>query len=326
MWRYLMLGWGMLMPFTVLADDPALDMAIRNARIYCLGLSDELNHLKTMAGINTAVTGVGTAVGVGATAVGIAKSARDREIEELEKYIDGLRASAAQQENVDDIPPLTDEEMQLLAPGVVGGDGQRAPVHADDSVAQAQERLDRETAKSKNLGNWRTGLMAANTATNVAGTIIAANNTVDDELQERIDMCVRYVRELSVARMSAHVSGGADARQIDTADKIVRQCGAWETANLAQINARARGAMISSGVGTGIGLAGTITSAIANTNKTRNDNTDHGRKKEQNLNTAANVLAGGATVASGVATIFNATQIGAVRRAVEIASSCEGVL
>ena len=51
-----------------------------------------------------------------------------------------------------------------------------------------------------------------------------------------------------------------------------------------------------------------------------------GKQKEKNLNTAANVMAGGATVASGVATIFNATQIGAIKRAVNIAAECEEAL
>jgi hypothetical protein len=48
--------------------------------------------------------------------------------------------------------------------------------------------------------------------------------------------------------------------------------------------------------------------------------------KEKNLNTAANVLAGGTTVASGVATVFNATQISAIKRAAAVADGCERAL
>ena len=69
-------------------------------------------------------------------------------------------------------------------------------------------------------------------------------------------------------------------------------------------------------------MVGTIVSAIANTDKTR----AAGQDKEKNLNTAANVLAGGTTVASGVAVVFNATQIAAIKRASETADQCEGAL
>ena len=93
-----------------------------------------------------------------------------------------------------------------------------------------------------------------------------------------------------------------------------------------EINKRAKGAMISSVVGATTGLAGTVTSAMANTDKIRDDNTDSGKQKEKNLNTAANVLSGATTVASGVATVFNATQISAIKKVVAVAEKCTGVL
>ena len=71
---------------------------------------------------------------------------------------------------------------------------------------------------------------------------------------------------------------------------------------------------------------GTILSATANSDRTRNDNTDDGKQREKNLNTASNVLAGATTAASATATVFNATQINAIRRVSEIAEKCTGVL
>lgn len=333
MHRYLLLCAVCLTPFSAVADTAVLDAAISQARIYCLGLSDELNHLKTMAGINTAVTGVGTAVGVGATAVGIAKSSKDKEIEELEKYVAELRELGAQQEEIDYIPPLTDEEYADLveysksissnsAADVVNVTSSKN----DEQLAAAEEKLAQETAKSKNLGNWRTGLLAANTATNVAGAVIASQNKVDDELQEQIDACVERIKNLSTISMQARAAGDVDANQMSYVSRVVSACGTWELADLAKINAKAKAATISSSVGAGVGFVGTIVSAVANTDKTRNDNTESGKQKEKNLNTAANVMAGSATVASGVATIFNATQIGAIKRAVNIAAECEEAL
>lgn len=68
--------------FPAFAISPELDEAIENARLACGNISSELETLKTMAGINTAVTGVGATIGIGATAVGIAKSAQDKKAED----------------------------------------------------------------------------------------------------------------------------------------------------------------------------------------------------------------------------------------------------
>ena len=97
---------------------------------------------------------------------------------------------------------------------------------------------------------------------------------------------------------------------------------------MSKIDNRAKGAMISSVVGATTGLAGTITSATANTDKTRNrsNNTDSGKQKEKNLNTAANVLSGVTTAASATATGFNAAQISAIKKVAEVAEKCTGVL
>ena len=65
-----------------------------------------------------------------------------------------------------------------------------------------------------------------------------------------------------------------------------------------------------------------MTSASANSQSVR----DGDVAREKNLNTAANVLAGGTTVASGVATVFNATQINAIKRATTVAEACERAL
>ena len=84
--------------------------------------------------------------------------------------------------------------------------------------------------------------------------------------------------------------------------------------------------MASSIVGAGTGVVGTITSALANSDKIRNDDSERGQQKEKNLNTSANVLAVGSTVASATATVFNATQIKAIKDVAKVASQCSEVL
>ena len=75
-----------LPPPSAYADVLSLNDALRATYTACVGIDDELADLKTMAGINTAITSVGTAAGVGATVTGLVKADKDKQIEiKLEK-------------------------------------------------------------------------------------------------------------------------------------------------------------------------------------------------------------------------------------------------
>ncbi|MBD5391317.1 hypothetical protein HDR66_00765 [bacterium] len=286
-----------------------LDIAIDNVRRNCGNISSELNHIKTMAGINTAVTAVGTVTGGVGLATGLAKTSVDSEIEQLEKEIEELKKSRG------DVPieHLEIEDEALF---------KRQVAEFIASYQVKEQELSAAEKKSKTLGNVRTGMLATSTATNIAGTVIAANNRVDSDLHTKINACKLSVRELSNARMQARVAQTADDAQLSYAERIVTACGAWDMVDISSINKKSTGAAVSSGVGAAFGLAGTITSASANSQSVRDGDAD----KEKNLNNAANVLAGGATGASAVAVVFNATQINAIKRAANAADECEGAL
>lgn len=287
--------------------DPAI--AITNARMNCDGISQTFKSMKTMAQINTAVTGVGTAAGAGATIVGIAKANVDKEIEKL---IHDVKQRETQSGNIRPSIDKTQDNIEKVMALVKSAEKNQTP----------QSKLEQ---KSKKLGNWRTGLLAGNTATNIAGTIIAANNRTDEDLRTQIDKCVRSIHDLQDSKIQAHIDN-TDSAIIQKMDNIINACRDYSTLDVSQIDTKAKGATISSGVGIAVGTAGTITSATANSDKIRNDNTDKGIAKEKNLNTASNVLAAGATVASGVATVFNAQQISTLNRAHEIATQCSEAL
>ena len=286
--------------------------ALDNVRHNCGNISAELSDMKTMAGINTAVTATGTVTGGVGLATGIAKSNIDKEIEELEKEIERLKneRGSVPVENL----TIQDEiayKQQL-----------HSFINSYIPISQKEQELSEAEKKSKTLGNVRTGMLATSTATNVAGTIIAANNRVKGDLKSRIDACLTSVKELSNARMQARISETASDSELAYAERVVHACDAWNTVDVSSINKRSAGATASSGIGTGLGLAGTISSAMANSKGVRSGD----EQKEKNLNMAANVLAGGTTVASGAAVIFNATQIRAIKRASEVADECEGAL
>lgn len=299
-----------LLPMVVKADVLSLDDALRATYTACVGIDDELVDLKKMAGINTAITGVGTAVNTGATVVGIVKASKDKQAEELERLIKELA------EMEDDKESPTEDQIAEW------GREFNQSFESSKSEKTLTEQLDKLNKQSKSLGNWRTGLLAGGTATNVAGAIIAGNNKVDDDLQTQIDNCKLAVKSLRDSIMQAKFNG----EDVSEANTIADACKEYEYVDISPINKRAKGAMISSVVGATTGLAGTVTSAMANTDATRNDNTDAGKQKEKNLNTASNVLAGASTVASATATVFNATQISAIKKVATVAEKCTGVL
>ncbi|MBQ6736640.1 MAG: hypothetical protein IJQ90_04115 [Alphaproteobacteria bacterium] len=287
------------------ADEASLVAALQKTYSACIGIDDSLSDLKKMAGINTAITGVGTGLGVGATVVGIVKEKTDQTIDELLREL-------AEMEDDKDIP--TEEQV----------DEWLKEYHANKDKNTTQSEIDKLTQKSKSLGYWRTGLLAGNTATNVAGAIIAGNNRTDGDLQNQIDNCKAAIGELRRARAQARIDGV----DVGEANTIISACEGFETVDISKINTRAKGAMVSSIVGATTGLTGTITSAVANSDSIRSQKNADGTRtdKEKNLNTTSNVLAGASTVASATATVFNATQIKAIKDVANVASKCTEAL
>ena len=286
-----------------------LTAAIENVRTTCGNISAELSDMKKMAGITTAVTGVGTVTGGVALGTGLAKANVDKEIEELESQIARLIAERG------DVPI---EHLQIEDEALF-----KRQVNEFIVYYQAKEQeISVAEQKSKNLGNWRTGTLAAATATNIAGAVMSGTNRVKGDLKQQIDECLMSVKTLSNVRMQARIDGSANDTELVRAENIIRACDAWSTVDITPINNRSKGATISSGIVAGLGLAGTITSASANSKDVRDGDSD----KEKNLNTAANVLAGVTTATSLSATIFNARQINAIKRAATVADECEGAL
>ena len=294
-----------------------LTAAIEKVRSTCGGISDQLADMKKMAGINTAVTGVGTVAGGVALGTGIAKAGVDKDYDAL---IEELTKSLEETEQA-----TKDLETAVIEADNAQIESLMANIRGTDTDAERQDiikKLNKLYEKSKKLGNVRTGTLAAATATNIAGTAIAGTNQIDEDFVTKIGACAGSVKALANVKMVAFVEGTATPEQVAQVDKIVSACGQYETLDLSSINKRATGAAVSSGIGAGMGLVGTITSAVANTDQTRAGDA----QKEKNLNTASNVLAGGTAAASLTSTIFNATQIAAIKRAATVADECEGAL
>ena len=292
------------------AEPLDLTTALQNTYRNCVSIDDELHDLKVLAGVNTAVTAVGTGVGVGAVATGFAKERTDKEIAEMEKYLQELNTMAQQQTDEPTRINVSDEQIHALF------------ADEDEEYQKTEQEIEKLTKKSKTLGNWRTGLMATNTATNIAGAVIASKSKVNKDLQTQIDKCIDSIKELNTAILSAKMNG----EDITEAKQIYDACRDYEFVDISPINKRATGSMVATSVGAVVGGIGTITSGVANSDGIRDDNSEAGKKKEKDLNTASNVLAIGATAASATATVFNATQIVAIKKVAKVSEACTGVL
>ncbi len=290
-----------------------IETALSNVRASCGGISEELNTMKTLAGIGTGVSAAGTVAGGVALGTGIAKSQAETAIDLLNKYLEDLEDKSTFTE----YKGVTKAELDKLISGlsVKSGTPEKEVVKGTIGV------LDK---KSETLGNIRTGTLAATTAANIAGAAVGGVNMkkAKGSLTEQVSECLASVKELSAAYGQARISRTASDEDLGRIETIVRVCNEWETVDLSKIDKRATGSFASSVVGAATGTAGTITSALANSENIRAAND----QKEKNLNLTANVLAGGATVASTAATIFNATQISAIKRASTVADACEGAL
>ena len=300
----------MLLMVGVAHANTDLATAIENVRTTCGNISAELTDMKKMAGITTAVTGVGTVAGGVALGTGIAKTNVDKEIAELEQQLAKLDADR----NL--------ETITISATNLQNELNQYQTSIQTLSKSELQELKSEAEQKSKNLGNIRTGTLATSTVANITGAVMSGTNRVKGDLKQQIDECLASVKTLSNVRMQARISKTATDADLARAENIIRACDAWTTVDVSSINNRSTGATVSSGIGAGLGLAGTITSASANSDGVRDGDAD----KEKKLNAAANVLAGGTTAAGLSATIFNATQISAIKRAATVADECEGAL
>jgi hypothetical protein len=288
-----------------------LDVAMNNVRNACSGINSKMDHLKLMAGINTGIGAVGTVTGAVALGTGIAKDEVDQDYEKL-------KAKIAEKIKAD-----TNPEVHYLV------DRDKFYKQIDDflkshtdkvkDVKTESTKLKELEDKSKTLGNVRTGMLAVNTATSVAGAVISSQNKATGSIKEAIDNCISATDDLRESMMQARMDG----RDTVAAKRIVDACSEYKSADLSKIDKLATGSTVSSSIGAVAGGVGMITSIAANTDSTRKDDSKDGKAKEKNLNTASNVLSGVTTATSAVSTVLNGVQIATIKKVVSISEKCE---
>lgn len=269
----------------------------------CSNISDSISQISGVAKANTAVNAIGTGASGGALAVGIAKTKADARVDELYKELCSLGAC-----NAASIPNMTDEQVLKAASNL-------------SKISELSKELKAEMQKKKSLGNWRTGLMAGNVATNVASAIIAGINRDKSELVQQIQACNEAVKagsDMSRELQRAGVSP-MDNPIVKKLSSVTTWCGNLNIDNIEKIEKKMGAVMGTSIAGAAIGTAGAAVSATANSDKVDPN-------KEKALNTTANVISG-VNAATGIVGVgLNISMINTAKDMIKQSERCEEVL
>lgn len=280
----------------------------------CDGISDEISMVSGISKVNTAITAVGTVTSGGALAAGIVKSNTDKKIEDLQQRICNLGGCDPEK-----VSAMSDADFLNI---VV------QPLANQMEIERLEQEKNEAIAKSKKLGNWRSGLLGGSVVTNVAAAIIAGLNKNQSDLVQHITACNMAVDSLRNARAMAISNGISPIENpiLNEFNDIIQICGTLDVKDVEKIEKRMGVVMGTSIGGAVVSAIGTGTSIAANTDSVRNDDTDAGKQREKNLNTAANVSAGVATVTGAVGTGFNISLITLTKKMLINAEQCERTL
>ena len=276
----------------------------------CSGISDEISRIANMSMANTAVTTVGTASAGGALAAGIAKSQEDKQIETLINKICDAGGCTP-----DGIAQMSNEVFftQVIQPM--------------SEIKQLQEKV----KKSKQLGNWRTGLMAGTIGTNITSAVISGLNIEQSELTQHIDACNQMISAAidMESKLKLHGINPIKNPIVTKINNIKTWCNPIKLTEIEKIEKRMKGVLAVSVTGGAIGIVGTATSASANSNKYTDNKlslTTQDKQKEKALNTTANVMAGANIATGATETGLNISLVNLTKKLTEQAKRCEEVL
>ena len=197
-------------------------------------------------------------------------------------------------------------------------------------ISELEKELEVLNVNSESTGNLRTGLMAGATVTSAVSTGTSIGATVNaDKLAKKMSDCNQKLYELKIAKSELEALESFDKSAVEAgknAFKILGACTGFNKNNINTVKNKMTASAIISGIGTATGATGTITSAMANSKKVREDDSEKGKKKEKNLNLTANIMAGITTGTSLSTTVISATAIADAKKDSKMAEECEAVL
>lgn len=186
--------------------------------------------------------------------------------------------------------------------------------------------------KQKAMGHARTGLMAASIATSGVslGTSAAASVNAG-KVAEKMKQCNTVVGEIRSinGKLKALIADykeetGSDFTEnkgvMIAANNIATNCQSFDIAGINTIKNSMTATAVISGIGTGTAIAGTATSAVANSKKME------GNDKQKKLDLTSNIMAGITAGTSLTSATVSGAVIGKVKAAIAVAKTCESAL
>jgi|GEM_PF-5351378 len=275
---------------------------ILNAGDSCQGILSDLNGVLSLAGWAEVSSVIGTVTGAAALIAGIAKAMTDSEIDKVETELLSGKGEFGPDPNGDDAKNL--ERLTTLQKYVV--------------------TINRKSL-SKGLGHVRTGGLAVTTATSVAAAVTSGMGASRmDDIIKKMKACDAEVAKIKTldAEMAANGIEGSHSTRV-AASGIIAACPGFDISVVESIQKQMTTTTVISGVGAAVAGVGTGLSIAANSEKIRNDDSDPGKKKEKNLNLAANIAAGVATATSGFSAWFSDYAGKKVTTQAQVAARCE---
>ncbi|MBD5405540.1 hypothetical protein HDR59_03265 [bacterium] len=264
-----------------------------NVKNSCSGIKDDLKAIQVLAGVSTGASAVGTLTSGGALVTGIMKAKTDKKLNELSN--------------------MSSLELYEYA----------------KNLEEEKSKLEK---KSKTLGNVRTGLMAGSIATSATSTITSGISTKKlDNLIDKMKDCDTAAKQIKsyISQIQSEIDDADDLKNyplFEKAENIVKSCSGFDTANIKEIKSVMTASTVVGGIGAATSIAGTITSAMANSKDVRNDDSEAGVKKEKGLNIASNVMAGISTGTSAGGIVLGAITLNKLAKNVDVAEKCEDAL
>ena len=146
-----------------------------------------------------------------------------------------------------------------------------------------KRKLRKKRRNQRCLGNIRTGLMAGATVTSAVSTGTSIGATVNaDKLAKKMSNCNQKLYELKIAKSELEALESSDKSAVEAgenATKILGACTGYNKNNINTVKNKMTASAIISGIGTETGATGTITSAMANSKKVREDDSEKRKRK-----------------------------------------------
>ena len=281
-----------------------LNTNIEKAKSSCSGIKDDLKAIQVLTGVSTGASGLGAIASGTALGVGIAKASLDKRIANTKTDLEKM-STAELEKRLDEI---------------------------GETLSSLNKKISEEEKKSKTLGNVRTGLLAGTIATSTTSTITSGISIKKlDDIIEKMRDCDKAAKLVhsDVSMIKAEVDDVnvlKDEPLLKKAEKVALFCEGLDSDNIKGIKKTLTASTVMGGIGTATSIAGTITSAMANSNNVRNDDTKDGVKKEKDLNLASNIMAGISTGTSIGGTAFSAISLSKLANDIDNAEKCEDAL